>query len=102
MSILNITEKPEIDISIEKYEYHSYEPIAGNNLNNPSEMRINIKTQVLFAHPAESYLLFDSKLVKAADEAEYANADIISLTNCDEPRGTQSSLLGFILLKTAA
>ena len=45
MSILNITEKPEIDVSIEEYEYHSYEPIAGTNLNNPGEIRLNIETQ---------------------------------------------------------
>jgi len=35
----------------------------------------------LFTHPAESYLVFDGKLVKAADNAEYANVDVITLTN---------------------
>jgi len=58
MSIHNITEKPEIDVSIEEYEYHSYEPITGTNLNNPGEIRLNIETQDLFTHPAESYLVF--------------------------------------------
>ena len=28
MDILSITEKPKIDQSFEKYEYHSYEPIT--------------------------------------------------------------------------
>jgi len=28
-----------------------------------------------------SYLVFDGKLVKAADDAEYANADVITLTD---------------------
>jgi len=81
MDILNITEKPQIDETIEEYEYHSYEPTAGTNLNNPGEIRMNIETQDLFTHPAESYLVFDRKLVKAADDAEYANADVITLTN---------------------
>ena len=43
MSIPNITEKPEIDMSIEEYDYHSYEPFAGNNLNNPGEIRTILK-----------------------------------------------------------
>jgi len=81
MDILNITEKPQIDETIQEYEYHSYEPIASTNLNNPGEIRLNIETQDLFTHPAESYLVFDGKLVKAADNAEYANVDVITLTN---------------------
>jgi len=81
MDILNITEKPEIDQSIEEYEYHSYEPITGTDLNRPGEVRINIETQDLFTHPSESYLVFDGKLVKNADDAVYADADVITLTN---------------------
>ena len=41
MNILNITQTPEIDESIEEYEYHSYEPITGTNSNNPGEILIN-------------------------------------------------------------
>ena len=81
MDILNITEKPEIEQLIEEYEYHSYEPITGTNLNNPGEIRINIETHDLFTHPSESYLVFDGMLVKNADDAAYENADVISLTN---------------------
>ena len=81
MDILNITEKTQIDETVEEYEFHSYEPIAGTNLNNPGEIRINIETQDLFTHPAESYLVFDGKLVKAADDAEYADADVVTFTN---------------------
>jgi len=81
MDILNITEKPQIDETIQENEYHSYEPIAGTNLNNPGEIRLNIETQDLFTHLAESYLVFDGKLVKSADDAEYANVDVITLTN---------------------
>jgi len=81
MDILNITEKPQIDETIEEYEYHSYKPIAGTYLNNPGEIRINIETQHLFTYPAELYFVFDGKLVKVADDAEYANVDVITLTN---------------------
>jgi len=72
MDILNITEKPEIDESIEEYEYHSYEPINGTNLNNPCEIRIYIETQDLFTRPSKSYLVFDGKLVKNADDTKMA------------------------------
>jgi len=37
--------------------------------------------QDLFTHPSESYLFFDGKLVKNANDALYANADVITLTN---------------------
>ena len=81
MDILNITQKPEIDESNERYEYHSYEPITGTDLNRPGEIRINVEMQDLFTHPSESYLVFDGKLVKNADDAAYADADVITLTN---------------------
>jgi len=81
MDILNITEKTEIDESIERCEYHSYEPITGTDLNRSGEIRINIETQDLFTHPSKSYLVFDGKLVKNADDAVYADADVITLTN---------------------
>jgi len=81
MDILNITHKPEIDESIERYEYHSYEPITGTDLNRPGEIRIAIETQDLFTHPSESYLFFDGKLVKNANDAAYADADVITLIN---------------------
>ena len=80
-NILNITRKPQIDESIERYEYHSYEPMTGIDLNRPGEIRINVETQDLFTHPSESYLVFDGKLVKNGDDAAYTNADIITLTN---------------------
>jgi len=81
MDILNITEKPEIDQSIEEYEYHSYEPITGTDLNRPGEIRINIERQDLFTHPSKSYLVFDGKLAKNTDDAVYADANVITLTN---------------------
>jgi len=81
MDILTISEKTQIDESIKEYKFHNYEPIAGTNLNNPGEIRINIETQDLFTHPCESYLVFDGKLVKKADDPAYAIGDVITLTN---------------------
>ena len=78
--ILNWTESPSIDESIEKYEFHEYEPIAGKKLNEPGEIRINIELQDLMTHPAESYIQFEGRLTKA-DGTAYANTDAVALTN---------------------
>jgi len=81
MDILSITEKTQIDETVEEYEYHSHEPITSTNMNKPGEIRINIETQDLFTHPSESYLVFYGKLVKNAVDAVFADADVITLTN---------------------
>jgi hypothetical protein len=78
--ILSFTEKPIVDESIEKYEFHEYEPVARSNLNSAGEIRINIEMQDLFTHPAESYIQFEGRLTKA-DGTAYANADAVALTN---------------------
>ena len=49
------------------------------DLNNGSDIRINIKSQGVFTHPSESYLIFEGRLTKA-DGTPYANADEVSLT----------------------
>ena len=78
--ILNWTESPSIDESIEKYEFHEYEPVADTNLNKAGEIRINIVLQDLMTHPAESYIQFEGRLTKA-DGTAYANTDAVALTN---------------------
>src|SRR5688572_24039342 len=78
--ILNFTEASSVDEGIEKYEWHEYEPVARTNLNSAGEIRINIETQDLFCHPAESYLLIEGRLLKAAGTT-YANADVVAITN---------------------
>ena len=77
--ILDITEQPLIDESIERYEWHEYEP-RDKDLNKQGEIRIYIETQDLYTHPSESYLQIKGQLVKA-DGSAYANADSITLTN---------------------
>ena len=78
--ILNFTEMPMTDESIERFEVHEYEPVARTNLNSAGEIRINIELQDLFSHPAESYLMFEGRLTKA-DGTAYANADAVALAN---------------------
>ena len=78
--ILRFTDDPIIDESIEEYEYHEYEPIAGISLNNGGDIRISIESQDVFTHPTESYLIFEGCLSKA-DGTHYANADEVAQTN---------------------
>ena len=80
MDILNITESPIVDESIQEYEYHEYEPITGTNLNNSGEIRINIETQDLFTHPSQSYLIFEGQLTKSDGNA-YTDNDLATLAN---------------------
>ena len=76
--ILKFNETPFIAESIEEYEYH--DPITGTNLNNGGDIRICIESQDVFAHPSESYLIFEGRLTKA-DNTAYAKADEVALTN---------------------
>ena len=78
--ILQFTEIPLIDESIEEYEYHEYEPITGTNLNNGGDIRIRIESLDVFIHPSESYFIFEDRLTKA-DGTGYVNADEVALTN---------------------
>ena len=78
--ILKFTETPIIYESIEEYEYYEYDPITGTNLNSGGDIRISIESQDVFAHPSESYLIFEGRLTKA-DNTAYANADEVALTN---------------------
>src|SRR5688572_14548263 len=80
--ILNITEASSVDEGIEKYEWHEYESVARTNLNSAGEIRINIESQDLFCHPAESYLLIEGRLVKGDGmNTAYQDADAVALTN---------------------
>ena len=80
-SILRITDSILSDDSIDKYEHFEYEPVAGTNLNNSGgDIRIYIETQDLFTHPSESFLLIERRLTKT-DGGDYADADLVSLTN---------------------
>ncbi|XP_065650994.1 uncharacterized protein LOC136079201 [Hydra vulgaris] len=79
-SILNITETPIVDESIEKYYYRDYDPASRPNLNNTGNIIINIEQSDLYSVPSDAYLLFEGRLLKA-DNTAYANADAVALTN---------------------
>ena len=76
--ILKFTETPFNDESIEEYEYHEFDPISGTN--NGGDITISIESQDVFAHPGESYLIFEGRLTKD-DGTAYANADDVALTH---------------------
>ena len=46
--ILRCTENPLVDESIEQYEYHEYQHITDDNLNNKVKITINIESQDFF------------------------------------------------------
>ena len=78
---MSITDPILSDDSIDKYKHFEYEPVTGINLNNSGgDIRIYIETQYLFTHPSESFLLIEGRLTKA-DGGDYADADLVSLTN---------------------
>ncbi|XP_065664651.1 uncharacterized protein LOC136086286 [Hydra vulgaris] len=79
-SILNITETPIVDESIEKYYYRDYDPASRPNLNNTGNIIINVEQSDLYSVPSDAYLLFEGRLLKA-DNTAYANADAVALTN---------------------
>ena len=80
-SILRITEPISVDTSIDKYEYFECNPVVGTNLNNSGgSIRLIIESQNLFTHPSESFLIIEGRLTKA-NGMNYANADLVSLTN---------------------
>ena len=85
--ILQITEDIPVDDSIYEYEYKEYNPIAGNmgDLNRGSIV-IVIEAQDIYTHPAESFLIVEGELIKAARGVNgvivrYDDADLISLIN---------------------
>ena len=78
--ILQFTDTPIIDVSIEEYEYHEYESLTGTSLNNSGDIRISIESQDVFTHPSECYMICKGCLTKA-DGTLYANGDEVALTN---------------------
>uniref|UniRef100_A0A0L8FW05 Uncharacterized protein n=1 Tax=Octopus bimaculoides TaxID=37653 RepID=A0A0L8FW05_OCTBM len=80
MDILRFTEALMKGESIEEHEHQEYEPITGTNLNNSSDIRIDIETQNLFIQLSESSLIIERRLA-IADGLAYVNADNVALTN---------------------
>ena len=79
-SILQLHEGNAVDESFKSYEYDEYQPITGTKLNSAGQITITIENQDLFLHLHNSYLLIEGDVLKA-DNARYADADFIALTN---------------------
>ena len=77
--ILQITEDIPVDDSIYDYEYKEYNPITGAPLNRGSIV-ITIESQDIYTHPAESFLVVESKLVKDTGEV-YDEDTAVTLIN---------------------
>ena len=79
-SILELHETNATDESIKSYEYNEYQPITGTQLNSAGQITITIENQDQFLHLQNSYLLIEGEVLKA-DNARYADANLIALTN---------------------
>ena len=78
--MLDETETPSIYNGIQRYEYHAYESVTGNNHNSSFEAKINIAQKDLVLHQLQSYIFFEGRSTKANGES-YANADKVALVN---------------------
>ena len=79
-SILELHETNATDESIKSYEYDEYQPITGTQLNSAGRITITIENQDQFIHLHNIYLQIEGDVLKA-DDARYAIADLIALTN---------------------
>ena len=77
-SILELHETNATDESIKSYEYNEYQPITGTQLNSAGQITITIENQDQFLQ--NNYLLIEGEVLKA-DNARYADAGLIALTN---------------------
>ena len=80
-SILQVKENYKEDDSIKSLETYAYQPISGTQLNEAGQITIRIENQDAFFYPRRSWLQFEGKLVKAADESAYVTSKLISLVN---------------------
>jgi hypothetical protein len=79
-NIFDVTDPIVIDNSIQRYEYHGYEPEPGTNVNMTGEIRMPITSKDKSVHPAWSYLLVEGRL-KRTDGTAYAADDKVSFVN---------------------
>lgn len=64
MELLNITGQPFNDTTIQKYEFHNYQPYIPGNINYNDEVRIPIQDLESYTLPCNSYLDIVGKLGK--------------------------------------
>ena len=79
-SILDIQDKFIESESIKSYEYSSYLPTSGSNLNTPGTITIHIESQDEFFHHRRSLLLVEGEVLKN-DGTRYTKTDDLALCN---------------------
>jgi hypothetical protein len=80
MDILEITDQPLIDESIDRYEYYPHSPVQGSKLNGVTTFKID--DQGAYLYSGDSYLLFNGQLTKSdAASNPYGVDDLVTLTN---------------------
>ena len=75
-SILELHETNATDESIISYEYDEYQPITGTQFNSAG----TIENRDLFLHLHNSYMLIEGDVLEA-DNARYADAELVALNN---------------------
>ena len=80
LTLLELHETNATDESIKSYGYNEHQPITGTQLNSAGQITITIENQDQFLHLQNSYLLIEGEMLKA-DNARYADADLVALTN---------------------
>ena len=78
---LEINENFAVNESITDYETYAFNPITGNQLNNPGSITITIQNSDNWYHMCNSWLEFEGQLVKASDGQQFAAGDKISFAN---------------------
>ena len=79
--ILDITEDILIDEAIQRYEYHAYEPTGTASYNyTGGEIPVYTERKAQYFYSAESYILFEGRLLKD-DDIAYADDNAVALTN---------------------
>ena len=78
---LKLTETIEEDNSITSYQYRNYTP-TNQNLNDGSDIIIDVNANNIFLNPSDSYLIIEGQLRKDnANHDAYAADDEVALVN---------------------
>lgn len=75
--LLDITDLPYSDTSVEDYQFHSYQPYTSGEINYNDEVRIAIQDLEANTAPCNSYLYIEGKLTKE-DGTETAKLEFIN------------------------
>jgi len=78
---LNITERFQIDESIESFQYREYEPQNPQAVNNYQAIQIDVQNQDIFTQPSKSYLYIEGTLTSTTATAYTADTRVSLVNN---------------------